>query len=104
MYNIQALNQQKIIIKMANVILIFCVLEVIGVLLIFKQTQYQLSTPLISQSVVCEVFAHYVDGGLIMAFALLLMVISKIFRQPVMIILIAVIAVILQAISHIRVQ
>ena len=81
MINIQELNSRKTTITIANVALAYCILQVIAVFLIFKQTQYQLTTPLISETVTCDIFAYYVDGGLVMALFLLVMFIAKIFRQ-----------------------
>ncbi len=94
MATIKELNDRLIVVRTGNGILIYCIIQVIGVLLIYKQTKYNLVSPLIPKYITCDVFGYYVDGGLIMAFAVLLMVIAKFYKQNMLISLIGILAII----------
>lgn len=98
MATIKNLNERLITVRFGNGVLIYCIVQVIGVLLIYKQTKSNLESPLIPNYVTCEVFGYYVDGGLIMALAVLLMVIAKFYKQYLLISLIGAFAIIGQQI------
>lgn len=98
MASIKELNERLITVRFGNGVLIYCIIQVMGVLLIYKQTKYNLVSPLIPSYVTCEVFGYYVDGGLIMSFAVLLMVIAKLYKQNLLISLIGVFAIVGQQI------
>lgn len=96
MPTLKEINSRKSVIYVSHALMLYCGLQVLAVLMVYKQTEYQLITPLISESVICEVYGQYVDKGIVMAVALLLMMVAKFYRQHVVIVGIGAIAIGLQ--------
>jgi len=86
------LNEKKIVIRIGNGILIYCIIQIIIVLLIYKQTKLNLPSDLIPEFITCDIFGYYVNSGLIYALAVLLMAIAKFNKQNLLISIIGVLA------------
>jgi len=76
----QKLNTNNILIKVNNGLIILLFFLVLRVFLIYKQTQFNLTNPLIPKDLVCEVFNSYVDGGIFLLLGLFLGFILKSFN------------------------
>lgn len=71
------LNTNNILIKVNEGLIVLQFLLILRVFLIYKQTQFNLTNPLIPKFLVCEVFNSYVDGGIFLLIGLLLAYILK---------------------------
>ena len=74
------LNTNNILIKVNEGLIILLFLLILRVFLIYKQTQFNLTNPLIPKYLVCEVFNSYVDGGIFLLIGLFLVYILKLFN------------------------
>ena len=74
------LNTNDFLIKVNSGLIILLFLLILRVFLIYKQTQFNLTNPLIPKDLVCEVFNSYVDGGIFLLLGLFLVYILKSFN------------------------
>ena len=79
--NLEHFNKNNRVKNFANILLIYSHLQVLGIILIYKQTEYNLISPLIPQHLICEIYGHYVDGGIIISLGFLVMLIFKLYHQ-----------------------
>ena len=67
--------------RWANVLLVYGALRLFSLLLLFKQTEYNLVSPWLEEGIPCEVFSHYVDRGLIIGVLFMAMLLLKIYQK-----------------------
>ncbi len=79
--NLQELHKSKKIIRWANIALVWSCVEIVGTLVLFKQTEYNIFSPLIPQNMACEIYSHYVNGGLILSVGFVPALLLKIYNK-----------------------
>ncbi len=74
-------NQSKLFEKIGNIFLIVIHLQILGVILTYKQLGLNLPPDLIPEEVIYSLYSQYVNGGIQLSLGLLIMLLLKIFHR-----------------------
>jgi hypothetical protein len=98
--NLQELHESKKVVRWANITLVWSCLEIVGALVLFKQTEYNLVSPFIPKVMVVELCADYVNGGLILSAGFVPALVLKIYNKNLFVALISTLALVCFYVQH----